>query len=401
MSATPSGDRETALVVALSAGSVAGGLFLPLSLVYFTVLTDIPLTVLGGLVTLAGVVTLPLPVMAGWLIDRHGAHRLVIAAQALQAGAYLAFVVVREPTGVFLAAAAMAVGSRLFWSSVFAFVADYADTAASRTLESWFATVNVTRTVGIVSGGLISGFVVSTGDARAYVGVAWAAAGFAAASAVALLRVRVRPRRRTDRPNGSPAGYAVLLRDRRFAWLLVTNVVFALSTLALGLTLPTLVRSALDGPGWLTSALLVTNAAAVAVLGRRGGVLAARLPSQTVLRAAGLVWAAAFCVTAIGATQSLRAAASLLLLAVLLLSVAEVLHAPTSASLVNAMAGQERRGRYLAVFQYSFVGAELIGPLLFTSLFDVGHALPFLALAALNLLTVPALAATRRVTAVA
>lgn len=389
------GTRGTSLVLALSAASVAGGLFLPLSLVYFTVLTDIPLPQLGAIVTGAGVLAIPLPVLAGSLVDRVGARTLVLTALVLQSLAYLAFVVVRMPLPVFAASAVMAVAVRLFWSTVFSLVAEHAETDPTQPVEAWFARINVIRTVGIVFGGLTSGIVVSIGRVEAYLVLALIAASASAVGALLLI-----PRGGGwGRHTGvavSGSDYLELLRDRGFLVLLATNSVFALSTLFAGLTIPTLVRSGLGGPGWLTSGLLVANALLVALLGRRGGRIAARRPALRVLWWAATLWGATFLVMAFGGALSLPWAGFVLLLAIAILSGAEVLHAPASSALVNELAGASGRGRYLAVFQYSFVAAELVGPVLFTSLFTVAPVLPFLAVAGVNVLTLPCLAVTQR-----
>jgi hypothetical protein len=53
------------LVAALTVDSIGNGLFAPLSLVYFVRLTDVPLPLVGVLLTAANLVALPLPVWAG------------------------------------------------------------------------------------------------------------------------------------------------------------------------------------------------------------------------------------------------------------------------------------------------------------------------------------------------
>jgi hypothetical protein len=69
------------LVAALTVDSVGNGLFAPLSLVYFVRLTDVPLPLVGVLLTAANLVALPLPVWAGTPADRFGPRYLVVAAR--------------------------------------------------------------------------------------------------------------------------------------------------------------------------------------------------------------------------------------------------------------------------------------------------------------------------------
>jgi MFS family permease len=125
----------------------------------------------------------------------------------------------------------------------------------------------------------------------------------------------------------------------------------------------------------------VANALLVAVLSSRGARPAYRTSKVRLLKRAALLWTGAFAAIAVAVTLPLAAAAAVLLVGVALLSIAEVLHAPSSAALVDEFA-RGARGRYLAVFQYSFVVAELIGPIMFTALFDLAAALPFAVVAA-------------------
>ncbi|MCM0638823.1 MFS transporter [Cellulomonas wangsupingiae] len=384
---------DLSLTLALAAASFAGGLFLPLSLVYFTVLTDIPLPVLGALVSGSVLVGLPLPLLAGALVDRRGPRPVVVAGLVLHAVAYGGFVVVRDPAPVLVASVVMVAGTRLFWSSVFTLLADHAEAGSALSTEQWFGRLNAARTVGIVAGGLVTGAVVTLDDPDAYVLLAWVAAACTALAA-GLVAARVRPPRAVVPADGRAAGLGGMVRDRAFFALLGTNSVFALCILFLGLALPTVVRAGLAGPGWLTSLLLVANALLVAVLSARGAAAAASRPRTAVLRRAGVLWCAAFTVLAVAVSVGLAVAAVLLLVGIVLLSVAEVLHAPASAALVGALGGAAR-GRYLAVFQYSFVAAELVGPLLFTGLFGVVPALPFAVVAVASLLAAAVLHRSR------
>lgn len=368
--------RDARLVLSLSLASLSGGLFLPLSLVYFTVLTDIPLPVLGAVVSAAVLVGLPLPLVAGVLVARWSAQPVVVLGLALQSAAYAGFVVVREPAEILLASSVMVVGGRLFWSAVFTFLADHAETQSTLSTEQWFGRLNAVRTVGIVVGGLVTGGVVSAGTQDAYVALAWAACGCSAGAAVLLLGRAGAGRRPAPAPDGRPGVLAPVLRDAGFLRFLGLNSVLALATLFLGLALPTVVRTTLSAPGWVTAVLLVTNALLVAVLSARGARLTVRVAKVRVVSRAALLWCAAFGVIAVAVTLPRTPAVAVLLLGVVLLSVAEVLHAPSSAALVDELAG-EARGSYLAVFQYSFVAAELVGPVMFTALFDVAAALPF------------------------
>ncbi|MGH3773528.1 MAG: MFS transporter [Pseudonocardiaceae bacterium] len=379
------------LIGALVIDSVGNGLFLSLSLVFFTQLTDVPLDLLGVLISVANAITLPIPVWAGVLADRLGALPLVIGAQVMQALGYLAYSWVAEPVGIFLATSLVAVGVRFFWSSIFTAVADYADGSSSTMgKDSWFAWANMARTAGLGLGGLVTGAVIGSGHDTAYRAIACGAAGCFAAAAAAITAFVRAPRRQQDVGHGS-AGYGTMLRDRPFLVMTGINTVFAMTSMMLAFALPTFVRAGLGGPAWLTSAVLVGNTVLVSVLAAPVVKRLAPYRRTRVIMAAAALWALwSFLFSGLVPGQ-LEWVVPVLIGATLPFTLAEVMHAPVSMALATAISPTEIRGRYLAAFQYSFTVAGIIAPAFFTTLFSIHRALPWAVLGAVNCLGIIAM----------
>ena len=375
------------LIGALIVDSLGNGLFLPLSLVFFLKLTTVSLAVLGLLASAATVVTLPVPVWTGTLADKWGALPLVVAAQLLQAVGYLAFSWVKTPAGIFVVSALVAIGVRVFWSSIFTAIADYADYAdagpGQRSKDSWFALANTARTAGLAVGGLAAGAVVASGKVDAYLAIAYsAAASFAVAATLIALFVRVPRVRGEDSPTGQ--GYRVMLGDRPFIALIAVNTIFAMSSMMLPLALPAFVLRGLHAPGWLTASVLAGNAILISVLGAPVTKLVSRYRRTRILMTSAVLWAAWSLVFAVLVPGHPVWVIPLLIGATLLFTVADVMHAPASAALAAAASPEHLRGRYLAVFQYSWTFASIVGPVFFTQLFGVGRAAPWIALGVID-----------------
>ncbi|WP_222710879.1 MFS transporter [Quadrisphaera setariae] len=377
--------------------SLGNGLFLPLSLVFFLELTDVPLAQLGLLLTLANALTLPVPVWVGGLVDRFGARPLVVAAQLLQSVGFAAYAHVQGAVGVFLASTLVAVGVRVFWSSVFTAIAEHADADArpgrAWSTDTWFSVANGARTAGLALGGLVTGVVIADGREGTYVAVAYASAVcFAVAALLIAVVVPSHHRRRAagavaasgaDAPE-TPVGYRALLRDGPFAVLTALNTVYALTSMMLGLALPTVVLTVLQAPAWLTASVLAGNAALIALLSAPVGLRTPRFRRTRVLVVAASLWTAWAAGMALLAPGRLAVVVVLVVAVTLLFTAAELLHAPASTALASAAAPEGARGRYLAVFQYSFTVASIVAPAFFTSLASVSSALPWLVLAGLN-----------------
>jgi Na+/melibiose symporter-like transporter len=379
------------LIGALVIDSVGNGLFLSLSLVFFTQLTDVPLGLLGVLISVANAITLPIPVWVGVLVDKFGALPLVIGAQVMQALGYLAYSWVTEPVGIFLAMSLVAVGVRFFWSSIFTAVADYADGSSSTMgKNSWFAWANMVRTAGLGLGGLVTGALIADGRDAAYRAIACGAAGCFAAAATAITVFVRAPRHQQDVGHGR-AGYGTMLRDRTFLALTGINTVFAMTSMMLAFALPTFVRTGLDGPAWLTSAILVGNTVLVSVLAAPVVKRLAPYRRTRVIMAAAALWAV-WCFLFSGLVPGQLAwVIPVLIGATLPFTLAEVMHAPVSMALATAIAPTEIRGRYLAAFQYSFTAAGIVAPTFFTTLFGIHRALPWAVLGAVNCLGIIAM----------
>ena len=384
------------LIGALIVDSLGNGLFLPLSLVFFLKLTTVSLAVLGVLASAATVVTLPVPVWTGTVADKFGALPLVVAAQVMQAIGYLTYSWVKTPAGIFAASALVAVGVRVFWSAIFTAIADYADARpGQRSKDSWYALANTARTAGLAAGGLAAGAVVASGRVSAYLAIAYCAAGsFAAAATLIALFVRAPRVRGHDSPGGQ--GYRAMIADRPFLGLIAINTVFAMSTMMLPLALPAFVLRGLHAPGWLTASVLAGNAILISVLGAPVTRRVRHYRRTRILAASALLWASWSLLFALLVPGHPGWVIPLLVGATLLFTVADVMHAPASAALAAAAAPDHVRGRYLAVFQYSFTFASIAGPVFFTALFEVGRAAPWIVLGLLDCASAAAIVALER-----
>ncbi len=369
-------------MVALTVDSIGNGLFAPLSLVYFVRLTEVPLALVGVLLTVANLVALPFPVWAGALADRIGPLRLVVASEATMAVGFLAYAAVSGPVGILGAATLVAVAVRVFWCTVFTLVADYADgRPGGRGVDAWYAISNAARTAGLALGGLATGLAVADGSAAAYRTVAYgAAACLALAAALVAGGVRAPHRVAVD---SEPVGYRTLMRDRPYLGLVALNTVYAMTSMMLALSLPTVVLAG-AGPAWLTAVLLAANAVLITVL---SAPLVQRLRgvrrTRSIACAAGL-WTLWCAMLAMVGVSSPAVAVVVLVAGTLLFTVAEAVHAPISTAVAAGSAPAAARGRYLATFQYSFAAASVIAPVFFAGLYEVGHAVPFLVLGAVN-----------------
>jgi len=386
-------NRNLPFFAATSIDALGTGLFTPMSLLYFARVPEIPLATVGVLLSVAAAVTLPLPVLVGQAVDRFGARSVVILAQFAQALGFFCYLAVSGPVSLVLAAMLVSCGQRAFWSAVFTLVADLSERDGT-TPDRWFALVGMAQTAGYGVGGLVSGLLLAGATDDLFRLVVLANAVTFVAAGVLLLFVRAG--RRQQRAAAERGGYRVLLADRPYQALIATNTVFALCSVFLGIALPVYLVDGVAAPGWLLGPLLVGNTILLAV----GQTVAVRLVKPLSRVRALVIAGALWTVWAIASALAVEVPAGVLVpyLAVCMVfyAVAELIHAPVSNALAAAAAPAELRGRYLAIFQYSFTIAMVLAPGLFTVLFTAGRTLPWLALGVLAAVGTIAMSALER-----
>ncbi|TWG11523.1 putative MFS family arabinose efflux permease [Actinoplanes teichomyceticus] len=356
---------------------LGSGLLLPVSLLYFTHVTGLRLSTVGPLLSIAALVSLPVPLIVGHFADRTRPLDRVLAAQVLQAAAYAAYGLVRGPASLLLVAVVAAIGQRLFWSSFFSVVAGLAEPGEDpRHADRRFAVAGMVQMAATGVGALLGGVAVTYSWYQPVVHLN--AASFLI-SALLLLLV---PREATP-PAGEQmrGGYRPLLRDRPYLLLIAVNTVFALCSIFVGVAVPVFLIDGLHAPHWLVGPLLTANTVLLAVGQRLAVRLVRPLSRAQSLVLAGALWAVWALVYAAAVGVPDWALVPYLMAGMIFYAAADLIHAPISNALSAAAAPSAQRGRYLAVYQYTFAFANILAPTFFTALHARGPAAPWLGLA--------------------
>jgi MFS family permease len=329
---------------------VEGGIFLnylgwgsvmPFEVIYLHESRGFSLGVAGlviGIVT--GLAVLAAPV-AGPLIDRIGARATAAVAGAALATGYAGLALAHTPRQAFVAAAAAGIGNGALIPSQSTLIASlsrpelrHRATAVSR------VAANLGAALGALLGGLVA--------ARGLHGLV---ALFLANAATYLLYVAVLVLavRKEARPDPLPGGYALLLRDRPFVRLALTNI--ALIAVGWGVftwIVPPFAREQLGAGSHLIGLLLFANALTVVLAQIPVAKLAEGRRRAATMAVAGVAFAGA-CLLVLGA-GSLRQpwADAALLTAVVVVGVGECFHTTVLMPLVADLAPAALRGRYMA-----------------------------------------------------
>ncbi|GHJ38396.1 MFS transporter [Streptomyces sp. TS71-3] len=379
------------MLTALGIDSLGSGLYLPLSLLYFTLVAGLPLRGVGLALSAATLFTLPVPLLAGACADRFGARRIVITSQVLQGVGFCGYLLVHNIPSLLLTALLVGVGERTYWATIFTFIAE---TSTGRQLDTWYARISVTRSIGLGSGTLLAGIVVGSGSHLLYqIAIVANAASFGVAAVLlALVGAGSRRAARAGKAEKTgKGGYGTVVKDRPFLVFTVTNFAYSLCLTTVTIALPVYVVKELAGPGWLAGALFAVNTGLIILAQAPVTKSVAAHRRTRVLAAAGALWMVWALAMAAGPRVSHAALIPFLVGGMLVFTVAEMMQSPTSTALAAAASINELRGRYMAIYQYGYQIAKIVAPALFTQLYAVGATLPWLVLALVAACAIPAL----------
>ena len=370
-----------ALIAALAIDNYGSGLFLPLALLYATRVVDLGIDTAGTVVAVATALGFVVPPLAGRMTHRLGPRLVVVTSQLLQAAGALTYLVAGNATGVFAAAALTAMGTQLFYCSIFVLVADVSTSTAK---ERPFALVAMVR-AGAFGLGTLTGALALTWDSDAALQILAGAnaATFVVAGLLLAALVETRP---VDHDTPRGVGPLTVLRDRTYVALMASVCLIDLADFAL-VGVPIFLIEVVDGPTWLPGALLATGTAMVslgsvrvvdALRGRRRTrslqTSAAVYAAWALLTMAMLWIPPAWLVPYAFATWILRVLGSMGFFSI-------------AGALSENLPAPEQRAGYMATYQYAFTTAQVLAPAV-VALFAVADWLPWVVLAVAALVAV-------------
>lgn len=358
-----------ALLCALGIDNFGSGLFLPLPLVYVTQVVGLPLAMAGSAVTLGTVSGLAAPPLAGRLVERVGPRIVVVTALLMQAAGTGVYLVADGVRLVIAGAVLLAAGQQLFYSSLFALIADVAGDVPK---DRPFAESGMVRAGSFGLGGLVAaGLLTCLGAVGYQVALVADAVTFLVAALMLVTFVRL------GKPHQCPRERpARVLRNRPYVELIVVSGLFGLSLDFFLIGTPVFVLDQLHGPVWLPGALL----ALLTVLTSVGGTLALRLTAGLTrigAMRAGSALFAAWCGFSLGVLLVPPGwQVPYLLAATLVFAAGDLVFGPRSGALAEAAAPPAARGRYLAAYQYAYTVAQVLAPAV-VAMFSVSAWLPW------------------------
>jgi MFS family permease len=370
---------------ALAIDAFGSGLFLPFSLLYFHQVGGLSLTQAGLGLSIAMLMAVPAPLLAGVLIDRSSPRRVMLLTNTARVAGFLGFLFVHDLWALIAVALLVAVSDRLFWVAHPALVAELAGSGGR---DRWFGLTTALRCAGLGAGGLLAGLVISDLGTLGYQSLAIANAISYAVAALLISRLQIPSHGQIPLAASvsRQGGLKAVLADRPFCGLVAINFLFGIARTVILVGLPVFTVQALDAPAWLAGALYATYTLIIA-LGQTSVVRRLERHRRTrALMFAAVLWAISFLLLASASLLPPVLLAGFLFMVTGLYTAAVVLHAGVIDALVVEAAPDRLRSRYVGVYHLSWAVANAMAPGLFSILLSWQPTLPWIALALLLLL---------------
>ena len=366
-------------------------------------IAHISIATTGLILSLCAGVALPTAPIAGALVDRYGAQRLVVVANLLQGLGFAGYPFISSPQTLFICGLLVAIGSQAYYAANGSFIARI---ARPDQRARWYALMGACRSAGLGAGALLSGLTILLLSANGYRLLAVANALSFVVAALLIARIALPPAHASDavlrqapvpRAGRRATGYWAVLHDLPFLEFTATNVLFSLISLSFSIVLPLYLLDSLRLPVWTPGVVYGANTALTIVAQTPIARWNERYRRTRALAcSAGLFGVALLALAGLGDLPRGAAGrgawlAAGLALALLLFTAATLVMAPLKNALITDAAPDALRGRYLAFYHLSWSVASIIGPAALTALYALSGGWVWLALSGVALLAIVAL----------
>lgn len=365
------------------AASLAKGVLFGVSALFFTTVVGLSATAVGLGLTIAGGIGVAAAFGAGYLSDRVGAHRILLATTVGQGLALVAYLFAHSAIAFTLIACA-AVGTQ--GAQRTAQVALLAHHFVGTDRVAVRARLRVITNVFIGLGSATAAGALAVGTRSAYVVAMLSSAVFVLASALPLraLGGLVRPVAHAS-PVRRPVGRQPL-HDPTYLAVSALNAVMTMQLGLLTVGVPLWVTGHTKAPAATVAVLLVLNTLVVALFQVRAARRARSVTSSgRAVAQAGVLLVLACLLYAVAGSAAAAVATGVLVLAALVHSAGEVLSEAGGWGLAFELADPRNAGAYQGVSQTGFAAGTMLAPVVVTTT-AIDHGTPgWLVLAALFL----------------
>ena len=334
--------------------ATGGSMVWPFLTIYIRQRLDVSLTTIGLLLSLNSVTGIVATFLAGPVADRFGRKGVMLLSLTANGLLYLAMT---QAEGLLIWAAMMvlmgAIGP-LFRVGSNAMVADLIEQDER---SSAYALLRMSNNLGIAIGPAIGGFITAVSYSSAFVAAAVAYAIFALL-VLSLVRETLHQNEGAATEAAAPGGYGSLLRDRLFVTFCAITTLAIIPASMMMVLLPVYAKEQFNVIESQYGLIMATNAAMVVLFQYFVTQKTRRYPSLPVLAVGALFYGLGVGSVALG--RSFGA----FLLSMVVVTLGELILAPTGTTLAANLSPPDMRGRYMGFYGLTWGVGMGLGPVI-------------------------------------
>jgi MFS family permease len=345
------------LVVITFIDRVGGAMLFPFFALYLTTKFEIGMTQVGLLFAVFSLSSFAGSMLGGALTDRLGRKGIIIFGLIASAFSTLAMGLVNVLEVFFMMALFVGILTDTAGPAHQAMVADLLpESKRAQGYGILRVAFNLSVTIGPAIGGLLA--------ARSYLSLFVADAAISLVTALLVWRLlpETRPESKADAPQGSMAGsfggYLTVLRDTAFILFLGASMLMVFTYMNMNTTLGVYLRDTHGISAARYGYILSLNAAMVVLFQFPITRRIEKFPPMIMMALGTAFYAVGF------SMYGFVSAYAMFLVAMVIITVGEMIVAPVGQAVVANFAPEEMRGRYLAIFGFSWGIPFAVGPYL-------------------------------------
>ena len=339
-------------------------LIIPFLAIYVTQRFDAKITQVGLIYTIFAVSSGVGNVLAGALADRFGRRFTLLLGLTCAATARAALGIATDFTGLYTAAGFAGLFGAIGWPAQLAMTADLLDPQKrAKGFGIQRVVINSTFALGPLAGGFF-------GPRIGYLPlfILDALTSYFVALVVFSKLPETRPRNRVDAPSETfaqtLAGYGRVLQDRTFLGFILISILTVSAFMQMSTTLSVYLVKFQQMPESFFGALVMLNALMVVFFQIPVTHRVSKLPLLGVMIAGNALYLVGF------GSYGLSPSVPLFILAMVLITLGEMLVIPTSQALTALLAPADMRARYVATERFNWITAQALAPLTAGAIMD-------------------------------
>jgi MFS family permease len=351
------------LVMATFIDRLGGALMFPFFTLYITQKFQVGMTQVGVIFGLFSITSVVGSVIGGALTDRIGRKGMLLFGLVVSSVTSILMGVINAIDVFFVVTLAVGLFANVGGPAQGAMVADL---LPEEKRAQGYGVLRIVANLAVTIGPLIGGLMVAQSYLLLFISDAVASLITAVIVYVALQETRpVKAEGTAGETVGQTfGGYITVIRDLTFTWFLGASVLMALVYMQMNTTLAVYLRDTHGIPAQGFGYILSLNAGMVVLFQFPIMGWVKNYRPVVVMAAGTLLYAIGFGMYGFVSTFSL------FLLAMVVITIGEMLVSPVAQAIVAALAPEDMRGRYLAVYGFSWVIPTAVGPLLAGILMD-------------------------------